>query len=328
MEIERALEYVELYGLYTECEAIYQVDNLMSLWDRSARRRPGGVRLRPAQRRLGAATSTRSTCRRSSQHARVKTDARQVAHARPHGPAAQAGARPEAPRRRVRPREHADRVERGRELLVPRHAPAQRARAGALRAAHARRGARSAQARQARPHRLPAPLLPALRGRSGRPDRRGRARDDDAADPHQELSRGLAPRSRAPRRRAPHGADHRCAVVQRRRAEAAVRRDRGGRDERASRRHLLRRDDDRAAHRRGAGTDSSPTTATPRASGSTSASPTPTRRATCRCSKRSASRSRSTPRPGWRRSPASAAGWSSTGRRRPAVRGRCSRSAR
>jgi len=33
MEVERALEYVELYGLYTECEAIYQVDNLMSIWD-------------------------------------------------------------------------------------------------------------------------------------------------------------------------------------------------------------------------------------------------------------------------------------------------------
>ena len=33
-EVERALEYVELYGLYTECEAIYQVDNLMSVWDR------------------------------------------------------------------------------------------------------------------------------------------------------------------------------------------------------------------------------------------------------------------------------------------------------
>lgn len=32
-EIERALEYVELYGLYTECEAIYQVNNLMSIWD-------------------------------------------------------------------------------------------------------------------------------------------------------------------------------------------------------------------------------------------------------------------------------------------------------
>ncbi|MFZ4812563.1 MAG: HAD-IB family phosphatase, partial [Ilumatobacteraceae bacterium] len=28
-EIDRAYEYVQLYGLYTECEAIYQVDNLM-----------------------------------------------------------------------------------------------------------------------------------------------------------------------------------------------------------------------------------------------------------------------------------------------------------
>jgi alcohol-forming fatty acyl-CoA reductase len=33
LEVERALEYVELYGLYTECEAIYQVDNLMALWE-------------------------------------------------------------------------------------------------------------------------------------------------------------------------------------------------------------------------------------------------------------------------------------------------------
>ena len=33
-EVERALEYVELYGLYTECEAIYQVDNLLSMWNR------------------------------------------------------------------------------------------------------------------------------------------------------------------------------------------------------------------------------------------------------------------------------------------------------
>ncbi len=34
LEVERALEYVELYGLYTECEAIYQVDNLMDIWNR------------------------------------------------------------------------------------------------------------------------------------------------------------------------------------------------------------------------------------------------------------------------------------------------------
>ncbi len=31
-EVERALEYVELYGLYTECEAIYEVDKLMAMW--------------------------------------------------------------------------------------------------------------------------------------------------------------------------------------------------------------------------------------------------------------------------------------------------------
>ena len=33
IEVETALEYVELYGLYTECEAIYQVDNLMEIWN-------------------------------------------------------------------------------------------------------------------------------------------------------------------------------------------------------------------------------------------------------------------------------------------------------
>lgn len=32
-DVERALEYVELYGLYTECEAIYSVDNLLGLWN-------------------------------------------------------------------------------------------------------------------------------------------------------------------------------------------------------------------------------------------------------------------------------------------------------
>jgi HAD superfamily hydrolase (TIGR01490 family) len=32
-EVDRALEYVQLYGLYTECEAIYQVDNLLAMWE-------------------------------------------------------------------------------------------------------------------------------------------------------------------------------------------------------------------------------------------------------------------------------------------------------
>ncbi len=32
-DIDRAFEYVQLYGLYTECEAIYQVDHLLAMWD-------------------------------------------------------------------------------------------------------------------------------------------------------------------------------------------------------------------------------------------------------------------------------------------------------
>ena len=32
-EVERALAYVELYGAYAECEAIYSVDGLMAMWD-------------------------------------------------------------------------------------------------------------------------------------------------------------------------------------------------------------------------------------------------------------------------------------------------------
>jgi alcohol-forming fatty acyl-CoA reductase len=32
-EVDRAFQYVQLYGLYTECEAIYQVDRLMDMWE-------------------------------------------------------------------------------------------------------------------------------------------------------------------------------------------------------------------------------------------------------------------------------------------------------
>ncbi len=51
-EVERALEYVELYGLYTECEAIYQVDNLLGMWNRPRPHRPGSLQLRTPQHRL------------------------------------------------------------------------------------------------------------------------------------------------------------------------------------------------------------------------------------------------------------------------------------
>ncbi len=35
-EVERALSYVELYGAYAECEAIYDVSRLLELWDRQS----------------------------------------------------------------------------------------------------------------------------------------------------------------------------------------------------------------------------------------------------------------------------------------------------
>ena len=93
-----AAQYVELYGLYTECEAIYQVDNLMLTSGRARRRRPRDVQLRSAFGRLGA---LRPDIHLPSivQHARVKTTP--GARRRPTGwPAAQAGARPEASGRR------------------------------------------------------------------------------------------------------------------------------------------------------------------------------------------------------------------------------------
>ena len=40
-EVERALAYVELYGAYAECEAIYGVDRLLARWDAPRPRRPG-----------------------------------------------------------------------------------------------------------------------------------------------------------------------------------------------------------------------------------------------------------------------------------------------
>ena len=102
-------------------------------------------------------------------------------------PPAGPGAVAEAPPRGVRPREHPHRVERRRELLVAGHPAAAGGRSGALRGPHAGRGAQPAVARPQGPGRLPALLLPPLRGRSRRPDRRRRGRAVQRPHPHQEL---------------------------------------------------------------------------------------------------------------------------------------------
>ncbi len=65
-EIERALGYVELYGAYAECEAVYGARPAASPCGiaRPRRTRPSSTSTRA--RSTGTATSPRSTCRRSS----------------------------------------------------------------------------------------------------------------------------------------------------------------------------------------------------------------------------------------------------------------------
>ena len=88
------------------------------------------------------------------------------------------------------------------------------------------------------------------------------------------------------------------------------------------RRHLHRRADRRCRRPARPGPRSWPTTAPPKGLTLARVVAYADSTATCRCSRRSASPWPSTPRPGWPRSPASGAGWSSTGRRRRAARGR------
>ncbi len=117
-------------------------------------------------------------------------------------------------------------------------------------------------------------------------DSQGAARP---ADPHQELPRRPAPRARAPGTRSPHDAHHRRDGLRRRRAAPAVRRDRRGEDERATRRHLQRQPVGRAAHGRDPGADPGRLL---RGRGAEARGEHRLRRlaaATCRCSKSSAS---------------------------------------
>ena len=118
-------------ALYAECEAIYRVDHLLAI----ARRRwtptdRDDVRLRPARHRLADATSRDDPpavgrrARPRQDHARARRSTDRADRLR----AQRAVARP--PRRRVRPREHADRQQRRRELLVAGHPPARHAASG------------------------------------------------------------------------------------------------------------------------------------------------------------------------------------------------------
>ena len=63
---DRALGYVELYGAYTETDALLPGRPAHGPVGPHGRGRPGHVLPGPGRHRLGRPTSTRSTCRRSS----------------------------------------------------------------------------------------------------------------------------------------------------------------------------------------------------------------------------------------------------------------------
>ena len=227
-EVERALAYVELYGAYAECEAIYGVDRLLALL-RVARRR--------ATRRRSASTPGSSTGTTTSptihlpsvvEHARVRTDARAAAPARP----ARTGcaARCSTPSRHIAAFDLENTLIASNvvaSLLVAGHPPPRRARTGC--ASCSRRCARRPRC---------SPL-----DRKDRSDflrhfyRRyeGARVDQLDADAVEMFSDLILTKSfpaairrvrehRAPR--PPHGAHHRRARLRRRAAAAAVRRHR------------------------------------------------------------------------------------------------------
>ena len=134
-EIDRAYEYVQLYGLYTECEALYQVDNLMRTWAGLSPEDQAAFNFDPRSRRLGEVHHHHPPAVHRAALARQD-------HA---GQEPQRPRRPPAPQRavarsapcRVRPREHAHLVERRRELFMVGDTATEHARAHALRVAHA-----------------------------------------------------------------------------------------------------------------------------------------------------------------------------------------------
>ena len=166
---DRALGYVELYGAYTETEARYRVDRLLALWDRmdADDRRP--LLPRPGGHRLGRLRPRRPPARRSSSTPGC---------ARRPGESIKTNRADRARKAILSPDRHlaafdlentliASNVVDSYAWLASRHlAPAERAAFVADLLAEA---PRCWPLDRQRPGRLPALLLPPLRGRPGRP---------------------------------------------------------------------------------------------------------------------------------------------------------------
>ena len=174
--------YVELYGAYAECEAIYRrrpPDGGVG----SARRRRSRELLRSTRRRsTGRTTSPRCTCRRScSRRGCARRPA--VAAAR----LARNGCAPRSSPPGVTSPRSTSRTRSSRRTSSSRYAwlatPSARQRRSAARSSPKTRRARRrpcSRSTKTGPRRLPPLLLPPLRGRAGRSARRGRHRADAA----------------------------------------------------------------------------------------------------------------------------------------------------
>ena len=171
---ERALGYVELYGAYTETEARYRVDRLLALWDRMDEDDRAAFCFDPAAS-TGPYYVHEIHLPSVIEHARVRTTPGRSTQTNRPDRARSGHPLPRPPPGRLRPREHPDRLQRGRLLrlagLAATCPPAERAAFVADLVAEAPVAAR---ARPTRPGRLPALLLPPLRGRPGRPAARRR----------------------------------------------------------------------------------------------------------------------------------------------------------
>ena len=206
-DIDRAYQYVQLYGLYTECEAIYQVDQLMRIHDGLDAADQAAFNIDP--RSVDWPTYV-STIHLPSivHHSRAKTK-----------PGKSRNDRADRLRRSVlSPDRHVAAFDLENTLIASNvvesyswsgDPPAEHAGADSLRAAHAGRGTEPQRDGPQGSRRLPAVLLPPVRGRPGQPDRRGLERAADQPDPDQELPARHPPGARAPGARPSHDPDHR-----------------------------------------------------------------------------------------------------------------------
>ncbi len=145
-EAERALAYVELYGAYAECEAIYGVDRLLELWDTLPRDDQDDFCFDPAVIDWDEYVSN-IHLPSVVDHARVRTTPGGRTGESRDRPPATPGALARSTPGGLRPREHADRVERRRLVLVAGHPSPAGRRSAALRAEDPGRGPVVARAR-------------------------------------------------------------------------------------------------------------------------------------------------------------------------------------